>query len=124
MEKIGCWRSAALQLLTVAVRKIPLSRGKMRLFGRILSLHSDALGDYQFVCRRGFNVVWSSRGLPDLLTQHMLLDGFYQREVMLALRHLAKTGNVVLDVGAHHGLMSVVSALTVGPAGKVVAFEP
>src|SRR5207249_2126086 len=120
MEENGCWRSSALRLLVVAVRNIPLSRGKMRLFGRILSLNSAAFRDYQFVCRSGFNLVWSSRGLPDLLTQHMLLDGFYQREVMLALRHLAKPGNVVLDVGAHHGLMSVVSALTVGPAGKVV----
>jgi len=124
MEENGCWRSAALRFLAGAVRSIPLSRGKMRLFGRLLALNPAAFRDYQFVCRRGFNLVWSSRGLPDLLTQHMLLDGFYQREVMLALRHLAKPGRVVLDVGAHHGLMSVVSALTVGPTGQVVAFEP
>src|SRR6266571_870895 len=79
MEKKRCWQSAAVRWLAVAVRSIPVSRGKMRLFGPLIAL-SSAFEDYQFVCRRGLNLVWSTRGLPDLLTQHMLLDGFYQWE--------------------------------------------
>ena len=31
---------------------------------------------------------------------------------------------VFLDVGAHHGLYSVIAACRIGPTGRVVAFEP
>jgi FkbM family methyltransferase len=37
---------------------------------------------------------------------------------------LARQGDVVLDCGAHHGVLSAMLAKVVGPAGHVYAFEP
>lgn len=35
-----------------------------------------------------------------------------------------KPGDVILDCGAHHGLMTVIYSKLTGPTGKVIAFEP
>ena len=35
-----------------------------------------------------------------------------------------KPGNVFLDIGAHHGIYSIVAAKKLGTSGSVVAFEP
>jgi FkbM family methyltransferase len=40
------------------------------------------------------------------------------------LRRLARPGDVAVDIGAHVGLHTLVLADAVGPAGRVVAFEP
>ena len=39
-------------------------------------------------------------------------------------KHILKPGMVVFDVGAHHGFYSLCFSRWVGPAGRVVAFEP
>lgn len=44
-------------------------------------------------------------------------------ERVWCLRHIA-AGDIVVDAGAHHGLMSVIFARRVGEAGQVVAYEP
>jgi FkbM family methyltransferase len=48
----------------------------------------------------------------------------HSMEVVHALRHLLKAGDVFVDVGANIGFMSAVAADQVGRTGRVVAFEP
>ena len=48
----------------------------------------------------------------------------YEPETFVFLRETCRDGDVVLDIGAHIGLFSVVMARLVGPDGRVLAFEP
>ncbi len=38
--------------------------------------------------------------------------------------NLLKKGATVLDIGAHHGFYTILAAKSVGPLGRVIAFEP
>ena len=53
----------------------------------------------------------------------VLLDGFERAELSFAQRFL-KPGMIVFDIGAHHGLYTLLASKQVGATGKVVAFEP
>lgn len=48
----------------------------------------------------------------------------YEPETFLFFRNYLKPGDVVLDIGAHIGLFSVVTSRLVGENGRVFAFEP
>jgi FkbM family methyltransferase len=48
----------------------------------------------------------------------------YEKAVVDAVITALKPGDVFLDVGAHLGYFSAVAARRVGPAGRVIAFEP
>jgi FkbM family methyltransferase len=48
----------------------------------------------------------------------------YERHVTGAMRPLLRPGMVMVDVGANIGYYSLLAAARVGPAGKVIAFEP
>jgi FkbM family methyltransferase len=54
----------------------------------------------------------------------MFWSGSYQHDVLACLSLAARAGDVVFDIGAHYGLMSIYASKLVGPRGKVVAFEP
>jgi len=51
-------------------------------------------------------------------------EGTYEREVLDLIQGLLGPGDVVVDVGANVGVISVHSARIVGPLGKVIAVEP
>lgn len=53
-----------------------------------------------------------------------MFQGFYQQDVLTAIKNLSSDGDIVYDVGAHHGLMSIVASKSVGNSGKIIAFEP
>jgi FkbM family methyltransferase len=50
--------------------------------------------------------------------------GSYEPAVIAAVRENLRAEDTCLDVGGHVGYLSVLMAKIVGPAGKVVAFEP
>ena len=50
--------------------------------------------------------------------------GFYERQTTAALRRLVTSGSLVLDIGANIGAHTLTLADRVGPAGRVLAFEP
>jgi FkbM family methyltransferase len=52
------------------------------------------------------------------------LTGLYEAPVQTAVAAELRAGDVVLDVGANIGFLTVLAARMVGPAGRVVAFEP
>jgi FkbM family methyltransferase len=79
--------------------------------------------DFDFYCRRP-RLRWSASAFPDVLTRGMLFMGTYDEDVLVALENLIHPGDVVFDVGGHHGLMTVVAARAAGPDGLVVTFEP
>lgn len=109
---------------SAVARVIPLD---LQLFREFLIVGSTALSEYQldfnFRSLR-LNILWSAGAFPDRLTRHMLFHGLYQNDVLLWIKHHAKSGDTVFDVGAFHGLMSIVASKAVGPSGKVIAFEP
>jgi FkbM family methyltransferase len=53
-----------------------------------------------------------------------VLTGEHERQVQEALRRAVGPGDVVWDVGANVGMLSLVAARMVGPTGRVVALEP
>jgi FkbM family methyltransferase len=71
--------------------------------------------------RGGFRMELDPRDLVPLL---LLRDGEWQPEVWEALAPGLPKGGVFLDVGAHIGYFSLKAAKEVGPAGRVVSFEP
>jgi FkbM family methyltransferase len=103
------------------IRNIPLNRNKYRFVRWAGTL--NVRPSFSFYSRQ-LAIRWSSAGFPDLLTRHMLFEGMYQQDVLLALRNLVHLGDCVVDVGGHHGLMAVVAGKAAGPQGVVVSFEP
>jgi FkbM family methyltransferase len=55
---------------------------------------------------------------------HLKIDGRYERFETGIVRRYLRAGQTFVDVGAHIGYYSVLAASIVGPAGRVVAFEP
>lgn len=53
-----------------------------------------------------------------------VITGEHERQVQEALRRTVTAGDVVWDVGANIGMLSLVAARMVGPDGRVVALEP
>jgi FkbM family methyltransferase len=63
------------------------------------------------------------------LAEHSALDcallaGDFEGSELHFVGRFLQPGMTVLDVGAHHGLYTLLASKKVGPAGKVIAFEP
>jgi FkbM family methyltransferase len=50
--------------------------------------------------------------------------GRWEEERVAMVERLVQPGDVVWDIGAHHGLVSIMAARLAGPDGEVQAFEP
>ena len=59
----------------------------------------------------------------DFCSHSILREDFEGPERRFVERYLVP-GMTVLDIGAHHGFYSLLASVKVGPAGRVVAFEP
>ena len=55
---------------------------------------------------------------------HELIYGEFEPEEVDFVQRLLRPGMTVLDVGAHHGLYTLLFSKTVGGKGRVIAFEP
>jgi FkbM family methyltransferase len=55
--------------------------------------------------------------------RNLLSGGFEVAEILFVKKYL-RPGMTVLDIGAHHGLYTLLASKRVGANGKVVAFEP
>jgi len=57
------------------------------------------------------------------LDHELMYNGFEETELRFVQR-LLRPGMTVLDIGAHHGLYTLLTAKSVGRRGRVIAFEP
>jgi FkbM family methyltransferase len=55
---------------------------------------------------------------------HAILFGEIEKAEILFVERYLRAGMTVLDIGAHHGLYTLLASKRVGAAGRVVAFEP
>lgn len=58
------------------------------------------------------------------LAESIVTNETYEPETIQAIVDGLRVGDRFVDVGANIGLLSLVAAQTVGPAGEVIAFEP
>ena len=68
-----------------------------------------------------FGALWLLR--KDNLGEALLAGAFDTKEIAFVRRFL-QPGMTVLDLGAHHGLYTILASKRVAPSGKVFAFEP
>jgi len=71
--------------------------------------------------RLSFGAWWMARS--DYMSSALIHDGFEVAECAFVGRFL-RSGMTVLDVGAHHGIYTLLASKLVGSSGRVVAFEP
>ncbi len=58
------------------------------------------------------------------ISSHLLLEGYWEMWVTMAMLGLVRPGMVAVDVGANLGYFTLLFADLVGAAGRVYAFEP
>jgi hypothetical protein len=58
------------------------------------------------------------------IEKSLYYTGTYEKGTLFILRALLKEGDLMVDVGANIGLMSIFAADLVKESGKVIAFEP
>ncbi len=62
--------------------------------------------------------------LPDLVSTQIWRNGFFEQDVCtFMLKNLKKNMNFI-DIGAHYGFFTLLASYLIGPAGRVLAFEP
>ena len=71
--------------------------------------------------RLSFGVWWLAEN--SALDRELIYDGFETAEAAFVATFL-RPGMTVLDVGAHHGLYTLLASKRVGREGRVIAFEP
>jgi anaerobic magnesium-protoporphyrin IX monomethyl ester cyclase len=73
-------------------------------------------------CRLSFGAWWLA--FDDVIDRHIrLYDKFEDGEQRFLMQFL-EIGMTVLDIGAHHGLYTLLASKKVGSQGQVIAFEP
>lgn len=60
----------------------------------------------------------------EVIGRSIATQGVYDLPVTEAIMRLGEEGDAALDVGANIGYMSLVLAISVGPVGRVLSFEP
>ena len=60
----------------------------------------------------------------DSIIGFALFNGTFESAELRFIRENLKPGGVFLDIGANAGIYSIIAAKSVGPGGRVVAFEP
>lgn len=71
--------------------------------------------------RLPFGAVWLAE--KGALDHELMYSGFEETEMQFVQRVL-RPGMTVLDIGAHHGLYTLLASKCVGRNGRVIAFEP
>ena len=85
---------------------------------------SEFLGGHRCVCRvlGEFLLFVDTRDFA--LAPHLMMDGFWESWVSLAMIKALKPGATAVDVGANVGYFSLIMARCVGATGSVISCEP
>ncbi len=100
----------------------PIHRGKGVLFRRVI-LPTLPPEPASFAYRLPHGETVDLRYREDLGTQVLFHGGYEDREIAELCKYIPN-GGTALDVGANIGLSAIEFARSVGPAGRVIAFEP
>ena len=84
---------------------------------------------YDFVLERRYGRQGISRVINGdeeihVLPEHRYIHEDYETPVYNYLKERVRPGDVILDVGAHVGIFTILLARWTGPTGRVFAFEP
>ncbi|WP_458094221.1 FkbM family methyltransferase [Roseomonas sp. WA12] len=90
-------------------------------FARRALSEADASANYAIAEGEGFRLFASP---SDAAVGRHVLAGEYENEVVAVFRSVLRPGMGVLDIGANIGYFSMLSAMLVGPSGRVFAVEP
>jgi FkbM family methyltransferase len=71
--------------------------------------------------RLPFGAWWLAQ--KSALDDDLIHDGFEDEEIAF-VEEMLRPGMTVLDIGAHHGLYTLLASRRVGKRGRVIAFEP
>lgn len=82
------------------------------------------LGDHRALCRVLGKYLMYVDTRDQSLTPHLLMNGFWEMWVTLAIARHVKPGMVCVDAGANYGYYSLLLSDLVGPTGVVMAYEP
>jgi FkbM family methyltransferase len=114
-------------------KELPAPRGLVGRVQRFLTLTSRekyfALAQHarrvlpflKIPFRLPFGAWWLAEN--SVLDRELTHSGYETAELNF-VEHLLRPGMTVLDLGAHHGLYSLLAAKCVGCTGRVIAFEP
>jgi FkbM family methyltransferase len=97
-----------------------LSKSKRGKYEALARLAVRAVG-IPVPIRLSFGMWWLAG--PGALDEGVLNGDFETAELRFAQKHL-QAGMTVLDIGAHHGLYSLLASRQVGKTGRVRSFEP
>lgn len=87
----------------------------------VLRRVKEWLGRFASPIQLPYGIWWLGEGGP--LDNALSAVGFEKAETNFVQRHL-RPGLTVLDIGAHHGLYTMIASKLVGSRGRVIAFEP
>jgi FkbM family methyltransferase len=104
-----------------AVRRLPPPvRGRVQLLmNRALKRRPRAFSAVPSV--HGFTVDGHT---ADLIQRYLYVFGEWEPDITAWVRGHLRAGDVVVDIGANIGYVSLLAASLVGPTGAVIAFEP
>jgi FkbM family methyltransferase len=66
----------------------------------------------------------AARPNEKIIIDHLAIGSFYEPDVAEVFAKVLREGDTVIDVGANVGFFTLLAAALVGPAGRVVSFEP
>ena len=82
------------------------------------------VGEGRVLIETAFGHLMLVDGRDTAIAPHLIRDGWFDRNVTLALGSHLRPGMVFMDVGANFGTYSLVAAACVGDSGRVIAVEP
>ena len=85
---------------------------------------SSYLGDHTTLCRVLGKHLCYVDTRDRHLAPHLIMNGFWEPWITVAIAQRLRPGMVCVDVGANLGYFTMLMADLVGPGGGVIAFEP
>jgi len=116
---VGEERVSATRIMLTTKQKVWLAS----LAYRFVSAARMALGRGKVVTVNRHGLRWKL-DLSEGIDFAIYLLGGFERGTLITLRKLVKPGDVVFDIGANIGAHTLALARSVGPQGRVFAFEP
>lgn len=112
------------QLQTLAQRNEEILAYLAQRANRAADAATAYLGDNTAVTflETGQRILVDTRSLD--IGVHLLTLGMWEPQYTALFRRLARPGDTVFDLGANHGVYSLMAAHAVGSTGRVHAFEP